>query len=519
VDGSTAGGETALDAVSASDDQRQLEAFGYRQELPRILRFWTNWAIGFAFISPVVGLYTVVALGAQTAGPAWVWTIPIVVAGQMLVALVYAHLATRWPIAGGIYQWSRRLIGPKYGWWAGWFYMWALILTLSTVAYGGGFFLGQLIGVEDPSTGQSVLLALVVLAAFTTVNAIGLQLLRWVVNIGIACEAIASVGIAIALILFFREQSFGTLFETSAVPEGTSFFPAFLAALAIAGWVILGFDACGSVAEETLNPRREVPRAIIISLIAVGTVDFLAACALMLATPSISAVVGGEVADPVSAAVVAGLGGWAEKPFLAVVVTGFIACGIAVQATGVRVVYSYSRDGMLPLSSVLSRVSRWNQSPVVAVLAVALFSALAFIYANALAVLVGFATGAYYVGFLAPVGAVLYLRLRRRWRTTTSAFTRLGALIAGAAAVWLTAELVNIAWPRDVGLPWWQEWAFILGMAAFGAVGLVYFLAVRPDRRFAENAESMGTVPEGAQLAPAGPATAERRERPPVAGA
>ena len=55
-------------------DERQLEEFGYKQELPRVLRLWTNWAIGFAFISPIVGLYTVVALGAATAGPAWVWS-------------------------------------------------------------------------------------------------------------------------------------------------------------------------------------------------------------------------------------------------------------------------------------------------------------------------------------------------------------------------------------------------------------------------------------------------------------
>jgi amino acid transporter len=332
-----------------------------------------------------------------------------------------------------------------------------------------------------------------VLAAFTIVNAIGLQLLRWVVNIGIACEAIASVGIAIALILFFREQSFSSLFDTGATPAGTSFFPAFLAALAIAGWVILGFDACGSVAEETRNPKREVPRAIIISLVAVGIVDFLAACALMLATPSISAVVAGEVADPVSGAVVAGLGSWAEKPFLAVVVTGFIACGIAVQATGVRVVYSYSRDGMLPLSHVWSRVAGWNQSPLFAVLIVATLSALAFVYANALDVLVGFATGAYYVGFLAPVGAVLYLKLKKR----ASALGRIALGLVVAAGIWLAAELVNIAWPREVGLPWWQEWAFILGMTAFGIVGLVYFLWARPDRRFEESGEAMQAVPSG----------------------
>src|SRR6478752_1133774 len=129
-------------------DERQLEEFGYKQELPRVLRLWTNWAIGFAFISPIVGLYTVVALGASTAGPAWVWSVPVVIAGQLLVALVYAQLAARWPMAG-------------------WIYVWALILTLSTVAYAGGGFLGSLLGVDDPTTGQSILLALLVMTITT----------------------------------------------------------------------------------------------------------------------------------------------------------------------------------------------------------------------------------------------------------------------------------------------------------------------------------------------------------------
>ena len=69
---------TTTPARQGSEDDGLLTEFGYRQELPRVLRFWTNWALGFAFISPIVGLYTVVALGAQTAGPAWVWVLPIV---------------------------------------------------------------------------------------------------------------------------------------------------------------------------------------------------------------------------------------------------------------------------------------------------------------------------------------------------------------------------------------------------------------------------------------------------------
>src|SRR3954469_17073405 len=496
--------------MSAAADERQLEEFGYKQELPRVLRLWTNWAIGFAFISPIVGLYTVVALGASTAGPAWVWSVPIVIIGQLLVALVYAQLATRWPIAGGIYQWSRRLIGPSYGWWAGWIYIWALILTLSTVAYGGGGFLGQLLGVHSPTTGQSILRTLLMSAMTTAVNVVGLQLLRYTVNIGIACEAVASVGIGIALILFFRQQPVSVLTDTGGVAGGGHYLPAFVAAVAIAGWVLLGFDACGSVAEETRDAARQVPKAIVMSIVCVGIVDLIAAFALVLGNPDLGAMVSGNQADLVSAAVVAGLGGWAETPFLVVVVTSFIACGIAVQGATVRVVFSYSRDGMFPLARVWRKVAERNRSPVYATLLVAVLSSLAFAYANVLSVLVAFATGAYYVGFLAPVVAALWLRRQGRWRDVTGPFVlrgRAGAIVNVVAAAWLVFETINIAWPRYTDLPWWQNWAFPLGIAAFGLVGLVYYLPPRPDRRFAVGGAA---VPAAEAPVPAGPATPER---------
>ena len=482
-----------------TQDESDLSEFGYRQELPRMLRFWTNWAIGFAFISPIVGLYTVVALGAQTAGPAWVWVLPVVVVGQLLVALVYARLARVWPLAGGIYQWSRRLIGPKYGWWAGWIYIWALILTLSTVAYGGGFFLGQLLGWGNDSTWGQLVLGLAVMLCFTLVNAAGLHLLRWTVNIGIACELIASIGIAIALITLFRKQPVSVLVDTGATPDGGPFLPAFIAALAIGGWVVLGFDACGSVAEETREPKRQVPRAILVSLITVGLVDILAAVALMLATPDIGALISGQDADPVSGAVVAGLGEWAATPFLVVVVIAFIACGIAVQGSAVRVVYSFARDGMLPLSRVWRSVSRRTRTPTSAVVLVGVLAALAFVYANVLPVLVAFATGAYYVGFLTPVVALLYRHVKDRGNGSSPRIPlgRVGLAVTVCASVWLVFELVNIAWPRDLGLPWWQTYAFPLGLAFFGAVGLVYFLAARPDRRFGHDSAALESAGPG----------------------
>lgn len=474
--------QSAANQSGANSDEKVLSGLGYQQELPRILRLWTNWAVGFAYISPIVGLYTVVALNAATAGPAWVWTVAIVTVGQLIVAITYMQLAARWPAAGGIYQWSRRLLGPSYGWWAGWIYLWALVVTLSLVAYAGGGFLAELCGVENPGTGTRILFSLVVMAAFTTVNLIGLQLLRFTVNIGIACELVGSVGLGLALILHFRKQPLSVLTDTQLVPPETTFLPAFVGALAVAGWVLLGFDACGSLAEETKDAARRVPKAMVLSIISVGVVDIVAAAGLMLATPDLGSLIRGQIGDPVSNAVVSAFGAWARVPFLIVVVISFIACGIAVQGATVRVVYSYSRDRMLPLWRIWRHVSPRNQSPVYAVLLVAVLASVAFVYANALSVLSGLATGGYYLGFLFPILGLLYARFSRKWTAGAYTFGRFGILLPIVAGVWLVAEFINIAWPRLSNLPWYHNWAVEVGIGAISIVGAIYFFIVRPDR-------------------------------------
>lgn len=470
-----------------SSDEQQLEGLGYKQELPRVMRFWSNWAVGFAFISPIVGLYTVLALNMATAGPMWIWAVAIAGAGQMLVAGVYAQLASKWPVAGGIYQWSRRLLGPKYGWWAGWIYVWALVFTLSLVAYGGGMFLGQLLGIEDPSVGESILLALSIIAAFTAINAAGVQLLRYTVNIGMACELVGSIAIAVALLLVFRTQPVEVVFNTGFLPEGATFGPAFIAAIAIGGWHFLGFDACGSLAEETQDAERLVPKAIMRSIISVAVIAVFAALAFTLAQPDLYAAVNGQVPDPVGTAVASAFGSWAIEPFLAIIVLSFTTCGIAVQGGAVRVIYSLSRDGMFPGSSIWRKVAKYNGSPVYAVLLVGTLSSLAFLFANVLEVLAGVATGGYFLAFAFPVIAMLIVQLRKRWTPGLVNLGKKSIILTIAATIWVVFETINIAIPRNPHLPWYQNWAVEVGLGALIIVGAIYYFTTRPDRKFANN--------------------------------
>src|SRR6266849_2159652 len=123
------------DLSQKQQDEELLQKLGYKQELSRTLGFLSNFAVAFSYISVSTGTFSLFYLGLAAAGPALFWTWPIVFIGQLLVALNFAELSSHFPIAGSIYQWSKRLSGHTLGWFTGWFYFFASILTITAVAF------------------------------------------------------------------------------------------------------------------------------------------------------------------------------------------------------------------------------------------------------------------------------------------------------------------------------------------------------------------------------------------------
>jgi amino acid transporter len=481
-------------AVAPADidaDAARLRELGYRQELERRLRIVDNVAMGFATISPVVGLYAVVLVGTLVAGPAWVWVLPVALAGQCLLLAVYAELASEFPIAGGAYQWTRRLIGGAYGWFTGWVAVCAYAVANTTIAYLGAPWALTLAGI-DATPDAIVVTGMVLVLMCAAAGALGIGALSRAVKAGIAAEIVASVGIGLALLFAFREQDPSILTHTLGAEalSGGSAGAGFLAALAVGGWVFIGFDACVGAAEETRNAARHVPRAIWIALLSVGTLVILNAVAATLAHPNPARVVAGEDLDPVTTAVVTSFGSWSSKPFTAVVLVAFLACGMAAQALTARTMYSISRDGTLPGSRFLSKVDR-RKAPVGAIVATAAIACLGLLLgldSAAVGSLIAFGTAAIYVAFLLIALAALIARVRGTWKPAGRIqLGRLGVVINALAVVWLAFETVNIAWPRESlappGAPVYQIWAAPLVLAIIAAVGLAYLLVARPQRR------------------------------------
>jgi amino acid transporter len=479
--------------VPADADAQRLRELGYEQELKRGLRAFDNVAIGFATISPVVGLYAVVLVGMLVAGPAWLWVLPVALAGQCLLLSVYSELASQFPISNGAYQWSRRLLGPAYGWFNGWVALCAYAVANTTIAYLGAPWALSLLGIA-PSANAIVITGMALVVVCSLVNARGIDMLRRVIKAGIAAEAVASVGIGLALLLAFREQGFSILSETMGAEalSGGSVLAAMLAALAVGGWAFIGFDACVATAEETRGAARHVPRAVWIALLSVGALVILNAFAVTLAHPAPAAVVAGTDLDPVTTAVVGSFGSWSSKPFAAVVLLAFLACGMAAQGATARGIYSVSRDGVLPGSSFLRRVDR-RQAPIgalVATTAVACAGLLLGLNSASIGSLIAFGTGAIYLAFLLVAVAALVARVRGTWRQGGRVqLGRRGLVLNVAAVAWLAFETVNVSWPRaslaPPGAPWYQLWAAPLVIALITVAGIAYLVVAKPHRRAA----------------------------------
>ena len=475
----------------------ELARYGYEQTLKRGFNLWSVFALAFAFISPIVALYGIFALSFAAGGPAFWWGFVLVLAGQMLVALVFAELASIWPLAGGVYQWSRQIMGNGFGWFAGWAYMWTLVIAMSAVAYGAAGFLAAIFGVQDPSPLTLVLFALGVTIIGTLANTAGRRVLKLMVYLSIAAEIIGSIIIGTILLLFYRENSFSVLFDSFGTAGDDSYlFGPFLAAVAFIGWAFVGFESAGAMAEEVEDPNRDVPKAVLLSLICVALIVMYAGLAIILAIPNIGEVVAGNVGDPITDTLAAKLGTGISTPLFAVIVIGFLASFMALQASVSRVIFAFARDRALPASGFLGRLATEDRLPINAILLTSVVTTALFLLANSdiYGTLVSFTTGGFYVAFLFPLLAALIARLTGRWRPGRFSIGGAGLIVNLLAVVWVAFQIANISWPRTPDLPWYQNYGVLIMILALGILGAAAFFPLRGNiARISRNESAEGT--------------------------
>lgn len=459
--------------------------------LKREFSLWSSFAFAFAFISPIVALYGIFGLAISSAGPTFWFGFLLVFGGQLLVAFVFAQLVSRWPLEGSIYQWSRRLVGDGYGWFAGWAYMWTLVIAMATVAVGAAGFMANIFGLDAPTGTQKAWIALAILIAGTGLNLVGRRALKLFMSASIAAEVIGSLGLGTWLLLFHRKQPLSALTDGLGSGLGDGYLALsgpFLVAVAFIGWSFVGFESAGAIAEEVHEPRRNLPKAVIFSLTFIAVVVLYSSLAIILAIPDMTAVTSApdapdHVADPVSSTLTAALGAGIAKPVEILFVIGFLASFLALQTSASRVIWAYARDGALPGARVLSRLSTGQKQPVAALLTTTAIGALLFLLSNLspdiYLLMINFTTGGFYLAFLFPLIGMLLVQARGTWRPGPYSLGRWSLPITGAAVVWAIFEFFNISWPRAVNATRYLDWSVWIAVAVLAAVGAIVFAGVR----------------------------------------
>jgi len=459
-----AGPGSTQEEVAARDDAH-LKSLGITPQLNRSLGFLANFALAFSFISVSTGSFGNFGVGIGLGGPMMFWTWIIIVAGQTLVALGFAELASHYPVAGSIYQWSKRLSHRTLGWFTGWFYFWAQVVTVTAVACIVAFVVDGIMGQKDflasPSpfgvSDMFTFIALTTLLMTTILTAFGVRLVATLNNIGVATEILGMLVFAVILLFFANHQSPSVLFETFGAQDanGGNMVATLALGFFMSIFIMYGFDTAGTFGEETLDASRQAPRGVLSSVWISGAVGVVFLLAIILSLKDIPATMAEGLAGgfPIATTITSNLttelvGGISlGEIYLFVILASVFVCTLAIQGAATRMMFSMGRDRHLPLGRAWGHVSPRFRTPTNAAVAVGVLAAIPILLVGPIGgiTLSIAATGLIYLSYFLCNLGVAFAR-RSGWPHKKAWFNlgRWGMPINIAALIWGALMLINI---------------------------------------------------------------------------
>jgi amino acid transporter len=235
----------------------------------------------------------------------------------------------------------------------------------------------------------------VIISAITTVVAAlvmvtSVRVVALLNSIGVVLEMVVLIGAAIGL-LFHNHQSLSVLTTTGGVQGKGSYIVPFLVVIALVVTQLVGFETAGAFAEETKQARIKPSQAIIAGLAGTALLLFIFDLALILSLPN----VGAAMSNPnlIPSVLTADLGSGFTKLFLVGALISVFSTAIATLATIVRTIYGMARNGQLPGSKTLTRLSPRTDEPIAAIVVAVVLSLIPLIFIKRVDVLVAAITG------------------------------------------------------------------------------------------------------------------------------
>ncbi|HEY2695782.1 MAG TPA: APC family permease [Pseudonocardiaceae bacterium] len=444
---------------------------------PRLTRTLTLGPVvlfGLAYMAPMIVLGTFGSID-DSSGRAAPTAYALALVAMLFTAVSYGRMSRAFPVAGSAYTYTRKTIDGRIGFLVGWAVLLDYFFLPMVIWLIGATFLNQQFP-EVPNWAWIVAFIVVT----TVVNVIGIKLA--------ANANLLLTGLQILVLIFFVILSLrhvgqshpifsGAPFGNSATTIGT-----IAAGAGIAGYSFLGFDAITTLTEETKEPKRNIPRAIVLVTVIGGVIFLVTSYAAQYVG------LGLQHVDPNSEAfdIAKVIGGNLFSAFfLAGLVITQLASGIAAQASAARLLFAMGRDSVLP-KKIFGYLHPKFHTPVLNILAIGVVGLVGI--ANSVSNAVSFINFGAFTAFTFVNFCVIAFAIRnRRFRTPVQILGNAVAPIIGAGFdIWLLTQLDGAA--HLLGLIW-------LGL---GIIYLIFltkgFRRPPPEVDFSEDTELAPTA-------------------------
>jgi len=437
-------------------EQLQQE-LGERRDFRRVLGVWQLTAIG---IGGIIGVGVFVLAGQQAAvnaGPAVALSFLIAGIASGAAALCYAEFAGLIPVTGSAYTYGYATLGEFIAWLIGWDLLLEYALIVAVVAIGWSGYVQSLLGAANihlpvwaqgaMGTGEGRVFN--VIAALVTLAVAALLVMRteWGArfNTVIVAIKVLAVVIVIGVGIFFVEPANWHPFIPERVvgPDGVGHFgfKGVATAAAVVFFAVFGYDTLTTAAEESKNPQRDLPRAVLLSL-GVSMAFYLAVSLILTGMVHYESL---NSDAPVADAFKARGLGWIAALISASAVVGIASVLFAFMLGAARIWFALSRDGLLP--GWFAKVHPTYGTPHRPTIALGVFTAVVagLFPLGEVAKLVNIGVLS---AFIVICASVILLRIRkpdlpRAFRTP---LVPLVPLIGIAFSIWLLSELALITW-------------------------------------------------------------------------
>lgn len=439
------------------------------QTLARTLKLPSLVLFGLAYMTPliVLGIFGVVASVTSGASAA---AYLVATVAMLFTAFSYGRMAAAYPLAGSAYTYVRRTIDARVGFMVGWAVLLDYLFLPMVIWLIGAAYLQA----QFPAVPTWVWIVSFI-AITTALNILGIKVANRANYILMAFQVLV-IGLFVALSIGSVVAADGAAGLVSPAPFTgiESSFSSVAAGAAIAAYAFLGFDAVTTLTEETIEPRKTVPRAILLIALIGGVIFVLVSYTTQLVYP------GGMFENQDSAAfdIAFQIGGnLFSAVFLAGLILAQFASGLAAQASASRLLFAMGRDGVLP-RRFFAAVSKRFRSPVFSLVTVGVVGFVAlFLDVATSTSFINF--GAFIAFAMVNVSVIVYYVKRKSEGTSLNPVMYLVVpAIGGIVTLYLMTQLDSNA--ITLGLVWLAIGVVILGVITRG------FKKLPPEIEFAE---------------------------------